>query len=326
LTLSILALALVPCALLPGNAEVLRKENGALSKTLNIPLYEWSDADQKAKGVVVAVHGLIKYGGVFDCLGKHLAGNGFIVVAPDMRGYGHWQDDCREKSEHKISYDKSYQDLVALTTAMHNQYPKLPIFCIGESLGADLVIHLSAEHANLTNGLILASPAIEHYHFVNSYTIEQVLLLASNPDRQVNLVPYIKTVTSEDPQIVSDSLKDPMERKSLTVWDLLRSRKLMRSTLSYADAIPSNVPVLIIQGSADRLIKAKGAFVLASHLHSTDQTVRWLAERGHILLETSHVPPSTLDNIDSWLTQHSQPEYIMQADVPGTNTSPIQSD
>jgi len=296
-------LALGPCYSTWSQPE--RNDHGVLCRELKLPVYEWSDQTKNEQGVVIAVHGLMKHGASFDKLGDYLADKGYVVVAQDLRGYGRWRDE-KEKFQDgdKISYEKSYEDLVNLAARMRSLHPNQPMFCIGESLGADLALHLAGVRPDLTDGLILSSPAISHHHSICKQMVVDAAKFCTNPKRELNMEPYIKTYTSDDPRITDEALNDPLVRRSLSLKALLGSRKTMKETLTYVRNIPPHIPVLIIQGSADKIVKADGIVDLMTNLKSKDQTVRWLDSRGHVLLETSYINDNTLETISGWLTQH----------------------
>ncbi len=65
------------------------------------------------------------------------------------------------------------------------------------------------------------------------------------------------------------------------------------------------MPVLIIQGSNDRVVKSNAVVQLLSSLKSQDQTVRWFSNRGHLLLETDFVQPDTMLIVTGWLREHA---------------------
>lgn len=312
-----LSLAAIFC-LVPSSStwsQPARDDQGILTRELKLPIYEWSDKTKTEQGVVIAVHGLMKHGASFDKLGGYLADKGYVVVAQDLRGYGRWHDEKGKfAGDDKVSYDKSYEDLVNLAARMRSLHPHQPMFCIGESLGADLALHLAGVRPDLTDGLILSSPAIAHHHSICKQMVVDAAKFCTNPKREFNMDPYIKTYTSDDPRITEEALNDPMTRKSLDLRALLGSRKTMKQTLAYVRSIPPHIPVLIIQGSADKIIKADGIVALMTNLKSKDQTVRWFNSRGHVLLETSYINDNTLETISGWLTQH-MPQAQVKAEI-----------
>ena len=126
----------------------------------------------------------------------------------------------------------------------------------------------------------------------------------TNPLRAFNLTPFIRRFASEDPRIVQGALDDPLVRKSMTAMDLWHTVRVIKPALGYALKVPKTMPVLIIQGNNDRMLRSNGVALLLAHLHSTDETVRWFAGRGHLLLETAYVQPDTLSIVADWLKEH----------------------
>src|SRR5262249_18611094 len=144
-------------------------------------------------------------------MAKHLAAKGFVVLAIDMRGYGKWITADPEKREYQgesVCYKQSYEDLTALVTAARAKYPGLPLYMIGESLGAGFVLHVASDRPELLDGMVLSSPAIKRrFAYPAPQWISDSMLLIANPKRQLNLVPYIRRFASEDPRIVDAAIK-----------------------------------------------------------------------------------------------------------------------
>ena len=67
----------------PGWAEVERQTDAQLDGLPHSHLNVWLDRSVEHKGVIVAMHGLIMHGGVFDTVASSLAEKGFIVMAAD---------------------------------------------------------------------------------------------------------------------------------------------------------------------------------------------------------------------------------------------------
>ena len=93
-------------------------------------------------------------------------------------------------------------------------------------------------------------------------------------------------------------------RKSLSLKELYRTAKEINRNIKYADSVPSDIPVLVIQGDKDRMVKSNGAALLLSHLKSKDQTVKWFGGKGHLLLETPLITEDTMNVVQEWINQH----------------------
>ena len=323
--LTLLLTGLTFCAS-PVWADVLREHDSALGRDLGLPIYKWSDPAAPPKALVVAVHGLVMHGASFDALANQLVGQGFLVVAPDLRGYGRWlSGDGVRPAEPAVRYRKSQEDLVRLVQQLQLEYRGLPVFWIGESMGADLAMRVASTHPGLADGLVLSSPAIKGRNFFLIRAFAHGGHCAANPFRQIDLTPVIKRCASEDPRVVQGILDDPLSRKHLSPWELLLSNQFVRASRHYIKSIPPTTPVLIIQGSADRTLKANAVVLLIARLKSVDQTVCWFPDRGHVLLETSYLQPDAARTVEDWLIQRLRwrMEYESARD---SSEQPVQMD
>ena len=336
-----LATALAMFSVQPASAEVVRNDSAQLEGLHNRRVYEWKDSEVKPKAVAIAVHGLVMHGAVYDKMARELVSQGFVVIAPDLRGYGRWcpAHQARDKNgctvsldnatavpveglpdevraancsdcdtalvrSSKVSYKHSYGDLKELTRAVKNHYPALPLYVIGESLGAGLALHLGADLPGTIDGLVLSSPAIKRRHYMEPRMVVDLTVMMFKPKKTIDLVPYIKRFASEDPSIIKTAIEDPLVRKKLTVFDLLRTSQLIKSNIKHAERVSETMPVLVIQGDRDRMLNSNGVVVLLDHLKSRDQTVKWFPGKGHLLLETPHIEPATMETVSTWLADH----------------------
>lgn len=325
-------LPLLACVLLTPNlalaqespqAAVEYQEDGVIAQRIAMPIYRWQSKTMAPRGVVLAIHGLVMHGKSYDQVGRTLAAQGFAVYATDMRGYGrcgseHHHEFCQlPDCKQKIDYEKSFNDLVKLSQTLKEKYPSVPFYCIGESLGGAMAIKISSKYPELMDGLILSAPAIKRHNFFDPYLIAQAASwVAVNPKAQLDLMPFVRKFASDDPDVIAELQKDPLLRTHLSVTELLKSHNAVRKTISYVPGIKPEIPVLVIQGSADRCIKANAVMLLLSRLRSEDQTVKWFHQRGHILLETSHVKPDTMDSVVIWISDHAD---VHQLQVKGNN-------
>jgi len=317
--LSGLALALVTMFALSSSvvkAEVIRDDEGQSKFHQKTPIYMWKDTAKKPQAVAIAVHGLTMHGRIYDVLARKLASQGFIVLAPDLRGYGAWlkHESAKDKNP---DYKRSYKDLCDLVKVAKTQYPNLPLYCIGESLGAGMAMRVAAEHPNMIDGLVLSSPALKHRLMLGPMMNVAALTIAK-PSKSVNLSPYIKRFASEDPRVVQEALNDPLVRKKLTTWEIVQTCNFMRPNLKYAKRLPADMPLLVLQGDQDRVLRTNAVVQLLARAKAKDQTVRWFSGRGHLLLETAYVQPDTMQTVTGWLHEHvrdSQPTLTMESSV-----------
>ncbi len=310
------------------------EEDGQINEKLHMPVYHWSETNVSPCGIVIAIHGVSMHGRSYDGLGRQLATMGFEVYATDLRGYGrnldHTHKYCESKSDckHKVKYRKSIDDLTRLAQYVRKEHPGIPVYFVGESLGSSLAVRFAAIHPELTDGLILAAPAVRPHSIIDSKTLTCAGLMAAFPRAQCDVSPFVGRYGKGDPVVAEELKRDPLVRRKLSGIQVLQSCWAVYRTLPLAKRVKSDVPVLVLQGSADRCVKANAVVKLLSTLKSSDQTVRWFHSRGHILLETAHIKPDTMQTVCGWLVEHTENSrlgYTAAKQVEGHITSyPVQ--
>jgi acylglycerol lipase len=322
----LLSLTLVLGSSNSARADVVREETAIISGQDFPYVYKWHDTDARPRACVVAIHGLTLHGSIYDTTAKHLVGRGFVVYAPDLRGYGRWQqipkshDTVASQNSNKISYPLSRSDLLALIRAAKLEHPDIPVFLVGESLGADMAIYAASQIPECVDGVVLSAPAIKR----KPHPIRDTAEMMSTGFTQLPIKPYIRNFASDDPRVAKEALEDPLIRKQLGTGDLIRSLKVLGETIKFARLVPPSVPVLLMQGGQDKLVEIEAVSKLLAHLNSSDQTVKWFTGSGHLLLETSFVKQETFAALDNWLDGHTRPElpaqvsvsYELQNDIP----------
>lgn len=320
LLLSVIASSLCSAEETDPSSRIVYVEDGEFSKKLHLPLSEWYPKGRDPIGIVLAIHGLTLHGKRYDVLCKAFAAEGFYACAPDMRGFGRCYKDTEHKywlgdeSKEKVDYAKSYADIVALLKLVRQKYPDLPLFALGESLGTSVCIKLAADHPELISGLILSGPTVQlhplmviHPHNVGA-ALWAVFL---HPRFNMPTKSFVTNLVSNDENIIEEMLNDPLCRKGLTVAELMKTGSFVKGTLSNANKLRPELPILVLQGSEDRCFVPQGVTKLSHSIHSADQTLRWLHAHGHLLLETSYITPATVDALDSWIREHS-PEHRVE--------------
>ncbi len=291
-----------------------------LERELNMPIYQWKGAAQP-RGVVLALHGLSLHGMSYDSLAKTLVNDGYVVYATDMRGYGRLTKDyphefCTDHDcKQKMNYDKSSQDISKLAERLRTDHPGIPLFVVGESLGGHMAVRVASKLPEIVDGIILSAPAIKAHSFIDTHmpvALNEMMQL-TNFHKQVSILPYVKRYASDDPKIVKELVNDPLLRKKFTLTELLQSRGAVFKTMSFVSGMKKNLPILVIQGTEDRCVKADAVKLLTNKFNSDDTQIQMFDKRGHILIETAHIKPDTMSTLVTWLNSHT--EAMAAADI-----------
>ena len=307
------AAAADPAASGVADAPYVVTEDGELSKLVGLPTFEWLPKGTEPKGMALAIHGLTLHGGRYELLGRAFAAGGYYLVAPDMRGFGRCRTDVDGKRRDagdrrgEVDYDKSYEDLVGIAGAMKHKFPKLRLIVIGESLGATMAVRIAGEHPELVDGLLISGPAMRIHPsmlFQPVNLFEGLMALLVKPSGAMNLGFFMKKLISADPGVVQEVSKDPLVRKHLTIGELLKTYFFVAGTRGYARKVKRELPVLVLQGSLDRCVVPYAVVDLCRNIRSADQTLRWLDNHSHLMLETSFMKGAAIRAITDWFENH----------------------
>lgn len=152
------ALLLGACVAFPPPPQATtapRIENGKLVSIDGAALGLDAWRAERPKSVIVAVHGMNDYGHHFEALGEYLSPRGVTLYAYDQRGFGRSPDFGRWAGEGAM-----IADLNAAIAAARAENPGVPLYVLGHSMGAAVVM-AAAERAPLdVDGAILASPGV----------------------------------------------------------------------------------------------------------------------------------------------------------------------
>ena len=119
-----------------------------------IPYRLWA-AKGEPRALVVLLHGAFDYSAAFDEIGPHLAQLGYTAIAFDQRGFGGTVSRGRWRGKSRM-----VRDVAEVTALLRDRYGEsLPLFIIGESMGAAVAVLVTARYPGLNvTGLVLAAP------------------------------------------------------------------------------------------------------------------------------------------------------------------------
>jgi|ERR1700677_1496734 len=261
---------------------------------------------QEPRAVIVAVHGLSGAALDFEPLGSHLAVQGIITFAPELRGQGNDPVVSRRGDLAKIT--DWYSDLSAFLALVRLRYPNTQIYYYGESMGGALLTRFLAQahEPERPAGLILASPVVAMpgkptawqraiFHF----------LLRVRPTHRIEIGRFIRKDKNNPANWVT---RDEEHRR----WFESASHKLESFTIRFFkclmdlisgcfdDAPKIHVPLLVIYAANDVFIPPEQIESFFGKLGSREKQMRFFPEAYHLLLHDSD-KAKVLAHIDAWL-------------------------
>ncbi|XP_019574160.1 monoglyceride lipase isoform X1 [Rhinolophus sinicus] len=253
------------------------------------------------KALVFVSHGAGEHCGRYDELAQMLVGLELLVFAHDHVGHGQSEGERMVVSDFHVFI----RDVLQHVDTMQKDYPELPVFLLGHSMGGAITILTAAEKPGYFSGMILISPLV----LANPESATTFKVLAA---KVLNLVlpnmslgPIDASVLSRNKTEVDLYNTDPLIcRAGLKVCfgiQLLNAVSRVERALSKL-----TVPFLLLQGSADRLCDSKGAYLLMESAKSQDKTLKIYEGAYHVLhKELPEVTNSVFHEINMWISQRT---------------------
>lgn len=263
----------------------------------------WRETSVEPKIILVAIHGGVQNSRNYTAIAKKLAGEGILTYSIDLRGHGEWL--VRSKGRPELNYNASAKDVISLTSELRAKHPGLPVFCIGESLGASTALNASVRQPELFDGLILVSPGTSPAGIHMKPILGSVLEGIKSLGTDIDLRPHI-THISEDPRSCSEMITDPRTRVSATVPELLHMASFVRNNKALASKLDPDTPLLVMRGSIDGICSPESIAELYDVFKSTDKSFKTIEGCGHLLVTTDYLKPEIVTIVADWLKQKSE--------------------
>lgn len=240
---------------------------GALTTSDGVVLYTQSWCAAQPKATIALIHGIAEHSARYKHVGEYLATHGYSVHTMDLRGHG------RSPGKRILvrQIDDYSNDVAVFLRWVRTQDPDRPLFLLGHSMGGLIVTYHVLTQAPDLRGVILSGPALQ-VEGVSSFQIMVGRVLA----RVAPNLPMKKldaTAVSRDPAVVKAYQTDPL----VYLGPLPAATGVaMITAITYIQQQMEafRLPLLIVQGAADRLVNPEGSKQLYARAGSTDKTLK----------------------------------------------------
>ena len=229
---------------------------------------EWKP-EGKAKAVIVLVHGLGEHCNRYQHLAEFYNKENIGVVSFDLRGHG--------KSEglrgHAPSYDAICTDIQYCLDHAQEQYPKTPVFLYGHSLGGALVLYFLLKKKPNIQGAIVTSPGLGTAAPVPAMKLAAAKLM--NRIAPTFSLPndLDRSGLSHDPKVEIAYSSDPLVHGMISAR--LGMELITNGELILEHGSEFKLPMLLMQGSADRLVSCEKTIELSKKTPKTTTFKLW---------------------------------------------------
>lgn len=250
-------------------ANTLRSVDGA-----RLGLAVW--AAQNPRAIILAVHGMNDYSNAFALPGAWWAAHADITTyAFDQRGFGRSPDFGRWPGSAAL-----IADLRAAVAAVREKHPGLPLYVLGHSMGAAVVMSAQAQAPLDADGLILAAPGVWGGGAMPlPYRLTLNMAASLDPGKTLTGERAQRQAT-DNIEILREMFADPLVIKKTRLDAVLGVVRVMGKAYAGADEIDADVLFLI--GAKDEIIPVRKMLKASARLKG-DVTVRRYPQGWHLL-------------------------------------------
>jgi alpha-beta hydrolase superfamily lysophospholipase len=267
---------------------------------MRLPYRQWLP-NGPPQAVVLALHGMNDSRDAWEIPGPEFAAAGIAVFAPDQRGFGatptrgHWPgtqglvDDARE-----------------IANLLHQRYPDVPEYLMGESMGAAVLMVMATEpHAPPVAGYVLVAPAVWGRAEMN-FILRSALWIASRtvPGMTLENRGYVKITASDN--------RDALVRLSRDPLTILKTRvDATRGLVDLMDAALASAPnfrarALFLYGGKDDLIPKKATAATWRALPRGESRLAYYPDHYHLAMRDLG-RDAVIRDVVGWIKHPSAP-------------------
>ncbi len=222
---------------------------------------------ENPKAVVALTHGIAEHGARYRHVAEGLAPHGYEVHTFDLRGHG------RSPGQRTLfkNMDEHSQDLTCFLNWVQQQRGDRPLFLLGHSMGGLIVTYYVLTQRPTVQGVILSAPAVK-LPGVSPLMVAIGRLLAAVfpnvPMRHLEMAGI-----SRDPKVLEENRRDPLVYHggipAATGLALVRAVKFVQDHIDKFE-----LPVLLLHGTADRMVTPDASQYLYEKLPPIDKTLK----------------------------------------------------
>lgn len=229
-----------------------------------IPIHgrHWPPAGE-ARSAVALVHGLGEHSGRYEHVARRFNQRGHALLAIDLVGHG----ESGGPRGHVDSYETFLSEISRLIARCGTSYPGKPLFLYGHSLGGGMVLYHLLSRREPVLAAIVTAPALRPAFDPPAWKLALAkwlevlwpsLALGNGLD---------PNELAQDPAVVAAYRADPLVHDRISARLYGEWTRSVREVFARADQFP--VPLLMLHGTADRIISPAASAQLAQRLGPT---------------------------------------------------------
>ena len=271
-------------------------ESFTTSDGLKLQVNTWTVNNPKA--IVFIAHGVAEHSGRYAHVAAALNHAGYQVVAPDHRSHGKSAGQPRAYVRDTTVF---VDDLKALWDQVAEQYPGLPMFLVGHSMGGMIAAHFALRYQDRMRGLVTSGAGLLPGESIPWVVIMCARLIAWIAPKMPLAALDIRLI-SRDPAVVAQNERDPLVYHGKLRAGIGASL-LANGAAALRQAHTLTLPMLVLHGEDDRLVPARASRLLYERAASTDKTLKIYPKLYHEIFNEPE-KEQVLADLVAWLDAH----------------------
>ena len=228
------------------------------------------------RAVLINIHGLGDHSGLYPALAEHFTARGIAVYAPDLRGNGR----SPGQRGYVERWDEFREDLERFIAVVRQEEPDRPLFLLGNSLGGLIVLDYALHRPEGIRGVIAASPPLGRVGVPAPLMALGRVLSRVWPRFSVRTGMDLSGL-ARDPVVVETVLADPLFHRVGTARLSTEVVAAIERVQAAAPRFP--LPLLVLHGSADRMVPPDGSRAFMARVGQPDRELREYPGAFHVL-------------------------------------------
>jgi len=265
---------------------------GNLKTFDSIELYFKKDIPENPKAIVIIVHGLCEHQGRYDYVVKRFNEFGYGVYRFDNRGHG--------KSGGEPGYIDDFiyfiDDADLIVELARKEYPNLPIFMLGHSMGGFIAAGYGSKYPDKLRGQIFSGPAT-----IVLPVFDNLKDVDFDSEPRVKVPNALSKLICRDKEVVKEYDNDPLVLKET-------NQKLLGEVFIKGPAwLNENIKnytysCLILHGDDDRIVIPKAGQWLYDNVNSKDKELKFYEGLFHEILNEKE-KEEVIEDIKNWIDE-----------------------
>ncbi|MEH1936085.1 MAG: lysophospholipase [Nostoc sp.] len=286
--------------------RIVSHKEGTFQGVGGLDLYYQSwHPEGKVRAILAIVHGLGGHSDRYSNVVQHLIPKQYAVYGLELRGHGR----SPGQQGYINAWSEFREDLGAFLELIQTQQPGCPVFLLGHSLGAVIVLDYILRYpqqASVLQGAIALAPTLGKVGVSPIRVLLGKMLSRVWPRFTLNTGIDI-SAASRDQQILAAYVQDTLRHTRATA----RLATEFFTTVDWINvhAADWKLPLLILHGGADRVALPEGSDIFYQRVNCKDKLrIEYPGAYHDIQNDLNY--PEVLADLEDWLERHLPSEVV----------------